>query len=268
MQHPGRNGFAKLRTGAASAQQSGVDLSAWSEALCEIPTGPVSEADFRAWVEGPLRRFFPFERFCGAYGSLSGNRVHMHALITSGHSAAFVASRLPVCDVNLRHCFAWFVSTRRAVLMDETGAIDSAGNRLAPSERERDDLERYALGSLAAHGVIDPFAKTGTYHGFAGVPTADPQQLLASLELISPVLHTLYLQTKPYPISAVDVASLTDRQRDLVELAALGLSDKQIGLRLGISDHTVGNHFRAIYTRLGVSKRSQLVAVVKARSVV
>ena len=267
MQHPARNGFSMLRTGTASAQRFGVDLCAWSEALCEIPTGPVSEADFRAWVEGPLRRFFPFERFCGAYGSLSGNRVQMHALITSGHSEGFVASRLAVCDVNLRHCFAWFVSTRRAVLMDETGAIDSAGQRFAPSERERDDLERYALGSLAAHGVIDPFAKTGTYHRFAGVPTEDPGQLLASLELISPVLHTLYLQTKPFPISAVDVASLTDRQRDLVELAALGLSDKQIGLRLGISDHTVGNHFRAIYTRLGVSKRSQLVAVVNARSV-
>ena len=267
MQHPGRNGFSKLRTGAAGAQRSGLNLGAWSEALCDIPTGPVSEADFRAWVEGPLRRFFPFERYCGAYGSLSGNRLQTHAMITSGHSAAFVASRLAICDLNLRRGFEWFVSTRRAVLIDETGAIDSAGQRFAPSERERDDLERYALGNLAAHGVIDPFAKTGTYQGFSGVPTADPEQLLASLELISPVLHTLYLQTKPYPIAAVDVASLTDRQRDLVELAALGLSDKQIGLRLGISDHTVGNHFRAIYTRLGVSKRSQLVAVVNARSV-
>jgi DNA-binding CsgD family transcriptional regulator len=56
---------------------------------------------------------------------------------------------------------------------------------------------------------------------------------------------------------------LTDRQRDLVDLAALGLSDKAIASRLGISENTVGNHLRAIYTKLGISKRSQLVALVK-----
>jgi len=267
MQHLGQNGTLQNRTGAAKAQLSGADLRAWSEALCEIPKGPVTEADFRAWLEGPLRRFFPFQRFCGAYGSLSGHLVQMHAMMTIGHSPAFVASRLNVCDLNLRSSFAWFVSTRKAILVDETGAIDSAGTRFAPTERELDDFDRFALGNIAMHGVIDPFAKTGTYHGFSGVPAEHPDQLLAVLELISPVLHTLYLQTKPFAAAAVDGTSLTDRQRELVDLAALGLSDKEIGSRLGISDHTVGNHFRAIYARLGISKRSQLIAFMKSRDV-
>jgi hypothetical protein len=30
-----------------------------------------------------------------------------------------------------------------------------------------------------------------------------------------------------------------------------------------ISEHTVGNHFRAIYARLGISKRSQLTTLLK-----
>jgi DNA-binding CsgD family transcriptional regulator len=151
--------------------------------------------------------------------------------------------------------------------MERTGAIDATGMRVSPTACELDDLERFSLGALAAHGVIDPFTKTGTYLGFSGVPTAQPQQLPASLELISPVVHTLYLQTKPFSIAAEDVTSLTDRQRDLVDLAVLGLSDKEIGTRLGISDHTVGNHFRAICARLGISKRSQLIAFVKSRDV-
>ncbi len=245
----------------------GLDLRAWSEALCELPTGPVTEADFRNWLEGPLRRFFPFQKFFGAYGSLSGRRVQMHALITSGHGADFVTSRQYTFDLKLRGSFAWWVATRRAIFLDKTGAIDAAGMRVSPTERELDDLDRFALGSLASHGVIDPFARTGTYHGFSGVPTACPEQLLAALELISPVLHTLYLQTRPFLISSADVTSLTDRQRDLVDLAELGLSDKEIGSRLGISDHTVGNHFRAIYARLGISKRSQLIAFAKSRDV-
>ena len=263
MQHLGQNGFSQVRTELRGAQRSSPDLHAWSKALYDLPTGPVTEADFRAWLEGPLRRFFPFERFFGAYGSLSGSRVQMRTLITSGHGPEFLASRPSTFDLKLRGCFAWVVSTRRAVLMDRTGAIDAAGMRVSPTERDLDDLERFSLGSLASHGVIDPFASTGTYVGFSGVPTAQPAQLLASLELISPILHTLYLQTRPFSVPAVDETSLTERQRELVDLAALGLSDKQIGARLGISDHTVGNHFRAIYARLGISKRSQLVAFVK-----
>ena len=50
----------------------------------------------------------------------------------------------------------------------------------------------------------------------------------------------------------------------MVDLAVTGLSDKEIARRLAISDHTVGNHFRAIYERLGVSKRSQLIALLKS----
>jgi DNA-binding CsgD family transcriptional regulator len=245
----------------------GLDLCAWSEALYELPTGAVTEADFRAWLEGPLRRFFPFQRFFGAYGSLSGSRVQMHALMTSGHGPEFVASRLCTFDLKLRGCFAWLVATRRAIFLDRNGAIDAAGMRVSPTQRELDDLERFAAGALASHGVIDPFTRTGTYVGFSGVPRAQPELVLASLELISPVLHALYLRTRPFSIPVVDVTSLTDRQRDLADLAALGLSDKEIGSRLGISDHTVGNHFRAIYARLGISKRSQLIAFVKSRDV-
>ena len=198
---------------------------------------------------------------------VSGHRVQMQTLITSGHGQEFVASRRRTFDLKWRGCFRWLVSTRRAVLLDRTRAIDATGMRVSPTECELDDLERFSLGALAAHGIIDPFARTGTYLGFSGVPTAQRAQLLASLELISPVVHTLYLQTKPFSISAEGVTSLTDRQRDLADLAALGLSDKEIGSRLGISDHTVGNHFRAIYERLGISKRSQLIAFVKSHQV-
>ena len=129
--------------------------------------------------------------------------------------------------------------------------------------RNQEDIERFSLGLVAVHGVVDPFANTGTYLGFSGVPKAYPKQTLAALDLIAPVLHNLYLRTKQVEESTVELSALTDRQRDLVDLAALGLSDKEIALRLGISDNTVGNHFRAIYARLGISKRYQLVARLK-----
>src|SRR4051812_7012231 len=127
MRHLGRDKSAQVRAGGREAGWPGLDLRAWSEALYDLPTGPVAELDFRVWLEGPLRRFFPFRQFFGAYGRLSGNRVQMHALITSGHWPAFVASRKTSFDLKLHGCFAWLVTTRRAVLLDDTGATDAAG---------------------------------------------------------------------------------------------------------------------------------------------
>ncbi|SHL38011.1 regulatory protein, luxR family [Bradyrhizobium lablabi] len=124
-------------------------------------------------------------------------------------------------------------------------------------------MKRFSLGVVAAHGVIDPFVNAGTYISFSGVPGTQPKRTLAALDLIAPVLHTLFLRTKQAEESTIDLMVLTDRQRELVDLAVMGLSDKAIASRLAISDHTVGNHFRAIYAKLGIGKRSQLIALLK-----
>jgi DNA-binding NarL/FixJ family response regulator len=70
------------------------------------------------------------------------------------------------------------------------------------------------------------------------------------------VLHALFLATEQVARSPIDLARLTDRQRQLVDLALMGLSDKTIATRLGISEKTVGNHFRGMYKRLSINKRS------------
>jgi DNA-binding CsgD family transcriptional regulator len=240
-----------------------IDAGAWLRALREIPGGIVTEADFLAWLDGPLRRFFPFEKFFGAYGYVSGGRAHMRSAISSGHGPEFMASRATAMDVNARACTAWWLSHRRGLVLDRTFATDAAGARIALSEIEIDDIDRYGLGVMAQNGVIDPFANTGVHLGFSGVPKNRLDQTLAALELITPVVYALYFQTRTVAPAVLRLNSLTDRQRDLVDLAALGLSDKAIASRLGISENTVGNHLRAIFAKLGISKRSQLVALVK-----
>jgi len=51
-------------------------------------------------------------------------------------------------------------------------------------------------------------------------------------------------------------AGLTPRQVDVLRLVADGLSNKEIGERLGISPRTAEHHVQDIYTRLGVSSRA------------
>lgn len=49
--------------------------------------------------------------------------------------------------------------------------------------------------------------------------------------------------------------SLSPREIECVRLAGLGLEDKEIAARLGISPRTVGNHLHRAYGKLGVSDR-------------
>jgi DNA-binding CsgD family transcriptional regulator len=239
-----------------------LNLDPWVDALRVLPVPPATEDDILAWLEGPLRRFFPFEKSLIAYGGLSGGLIQLRSTISSGHTPEYLASREREFDLKSRNCFSWWVATRRPFMIDHAGAMDSAGTRIFAARREFDELKQYSLGVIAAHGVIDPFAKTGTYISFSGVPRTQPSRTFAALELIAPVLHALYMQTKPVVKSRVDLTMLTSRQRELVDLAVEGLPDKAIALRLAISEHTVGNHFRAIYAKLGISRRNQLITLL------
>jgi DNA-binding NarL/FixJ family response regulator len=66
-------------------------------------------------------------------------------------------------------------------------------------------------------------------------------------------------QTRP----AVAFPQLTDRERDVLDLLAQGLTNSRIAGRLSISEKTVRNHVSNIFAKLAVADRAQ--AVVRAR---
>lgn len=58
------------------------------------------------------------------------------------------------------------------------------------------------------------------------------------------------------------VEPVTDREREVLQLAAAGLTNRGIGLKLSISDRTVQGHLANTYAKLQVSSRTE--AVTKA----
>ncbi|MGW3496374.1 AAA family ATPase [Streptomyces sp. NPDC001020] len=64
-------------------------------------------------------------------------------------------------------------------------------------------------------------------------------------------------QAVPHPGGRVG-AALTPQEREIAELAATGLTNKQIGERLFISHRTVGAHLYQIYPKLGIASRVAL----------
>ena len=77
-------------------------------------------------------------------------------------------------------------------------------------------------------------------------------------------LGTLLWQMSSRDKEALDpqmkkIASLTDRERQVIVLIAQGLRNKQIAAKLFISQTTVTHHLSSIYAKLGVSDRLELV---------
>lgn len=61
---------------------------------------------------------------------------------------------------------------------------------------------------------------------------------------------------------------LTGREIEVLQMMAQGLANKQIGLALGISEHTVKFHLSSLYAKLGVASRTEAVRAGARRGLV
>lgn len=57
---------------------------------------------------------------------------------------------------------------------------------------------------------------------------------------------------------------LSEREHQVAELVARGLSNKEIALELEISPWTVSAHLRRVFTKLGITRRMELCLLLRA----
>ena len=62
------------------------------------------------------------------------------------------------------------------------------------------------------------------------------------------------------PAAAAAGSPLSSRELEVARLVARGLTNKQIGQTLYVSERTAENHVQHILTKLGFSNRSQIAA--------
>ena len=95
-----------------------------------------------------------------------------------------------------------------------------------------------------ARKVIDEFARLSRLNGKTSVPRRRCQDVGAKT-------------------SVPRRANLSKRELEVLALLVRGVSNKEIAIKLDISDGTVRNHLTHIYRKLGVTDRVQ--AVLQAR---
>jgi len=108
-----------------------------------------------------------------------------------------------------------------------------------------------------AHGV---FCRTEPFGALCKcIQSVHEGQIWANSDQLHFLLEAL---VKTSPLRAVDYSGrpvLTKREDDVASLLAEGLSNGEVSLKLGISEHTVSNYLFRIYNKLGVSSRVELV---------
>jgi DNA-binding NarL/FixJ family response regulator len=104
-----------------------------------------------------------------------------------------------------------------------------------------------------------------------------PEQLIAALQAVSSgllVLHASHAgEALPAgsaaPRSTEELAEpLTRREVEVLQMLAAGLSNKEIAVRLGISDHTVKFHVASILGKIGAGSRTEAVSMGIRRGLV
>ena len=120
---------------------------------------------------------------------------------------------------------------------------------LTVSEAERDLLDAVAAG--AAGYLLKTATVAELDDAFRRAASGEP--------VFSPSLAALVLGEFRRLAKAASTETISDREREVLQLVARGRRYQEIGTELGISARTVENHVRNILGKLHLSRRSDLV---------
>jgi len=92
------------------------------------------------------------------------------------------------------------------------------------------------------------------------------RQVARGEQYLSPSLATAILEKRQATTSLTEavkstVETLTEREREILDLLAQGLSNKMIAAQLYLSVRTVEGHLANIYSRLGVHSRTEAMLI-------
>jgi DNA-binding NarL/FixJ family response regulator len=134
------------------------------------------------------------------------------------------------------------VAATRAILAEEPGAQVVILTSYSDGERIVAAIDAGAVGYL--------------------LKDADPEDVLDGVRAVSRGESPLHPKAARELLTLragrpSGAPQLTDREREVLTLVRLGLANKQIARRLGISERTVKAHLTSVFTRLGVADRTQ-----------
>ncbi|HET6763065.1 MAG TPA: response regulator transcription factor [Longimicrobiaceae bacterium] len=161
---------------------------------------------------------------------------------------------------------------RPEVILLDVGLWDDDSLRVAETLREHHpDSRVIIMDLLPVHEDIIEFVNAGV-SGFI-LKDATFEDLVSTIRSVAQGEHvlppqmtsTLFSQIAREAMArgrgvALDAVRMTPREREVIDLIADGLSNKEIAGRLGIATHTVKSHVRNVMEKLALHTRLQIAA--------
>jgi DNA-binding CsgD family transcriptional regulator len=113
-----------------------------------------------------------------------------------------------------------------------------------------------AASGVTRHGYLDRAVSHADSQSRQLLGTARAAQIVAAAEPLT--VNDVLGQPPAEP--AGPTAALAARERQVAGLAAAGMTNRQIGRRLGISERTAERHMENLRAKLGARSRAQVAA--------
>jgi NarL family two-component system response regulator YdfI len=103
---------------------------------------------------------------------------------------------------------------------------------------------------------------------------ATPEEIESAIQSVNAGLIVMAPESLPVllqdvrPTAEALAEPLSERELEVLDVIAEGLSNKLIAHRLGISEHTVKTHVASIFAKLGAASRTEAVSIAIRRGLV
>lgn len=231
-----------------------------------------THADLWRWLQGEVQPLMPHDLLVAAWGDFSTGDLQfdlissLPGLRTRECHPARVAPLLHY----LRDC--WVAAQHQPCRVDVHGCAElfgTHGDGWAPGHA----MAR--MRTAVVHGMRDA---GGGERILAALATSGPQteSSVTGLALLLPFIDTALRRLhgapiRPAPAERMEPApagrpmelppgTLSERERQIMVWVAMGKTNPEIGCILRISEFTVKNHMKSIFSKLDVTNRAQAVA--------
>lgn len=231
--------------------------------------GLSTHAELWRWLQGDVQEWLAHEIMIIGWGDFRAGELHYDIVssLPGMRSHHWNAAAIAPLISYLRDC--WVAAQQLPCQADISGCAGLVhGNAPDPACAGAIAAMRTAL----VHGLGG--GRNGGERIFAALSrrSGGPAGAATALKLLLPFIDTALRRMPPAPTrqapcerhtlahQVLRLAELSERERQIMTWVALGKTNPEIGCILRISEFTVKNHMKSIFSKLDVSNRAQAVA--------
>lgn len=230
--------------------------------------GLSSHADLWRWLQGDVQQWLSHEAMLVGWGDFRSGQLHYDIIssLPGMRTHHWTAAAISPLISYLRDC--WVAAQQLPCALELSGCEDL----LLHGGQGSEPLETItAMRSAIVHGVGN--TRNGEERIFAALSSQPAQAPAgAALKLLLPFMDSALRRMPPAPTRhahcerslvirrLVPLTALSERERQIMAWVAMGKTNPEIGCILEISEFTVKNHMKSIFSKLDVTNRAQAVA--------